>query len=112
MPLLIMSERSRVTVTGEADDPAAPYLEPGSEYSHLDPEEDGLGPLEENDLIAFAYQIADGMVRTLGEGEIPYHLVETNIGIRRDGCTLLRESQVNRSTFGKSEYLLLPVQTF
>ena len=26
MPLLIMSERSRVTVTGEADDPAAPYL--------------------------------------------------------------------------------------
>ena len=70
--------------------------EPGSEYSHLDPEEDGLGPLEENDLIAFAYQIADGMVRTLGEGEIPYHLVETNIGIRRDGCTLLRESQVNR----------------
>ena len=40
--------------------------EPGSEYSHLEPEEDGLGPLEENDLIAFAYQIADGMVRTLG----------------------------------------------
>ena len=42
--------------------------EPGSEYSHLDPEEDGLGPLEENDLIAFAYQIADGMVRALGGG--------------------------------------------
>ena len=43
--------------------------EPGREYSHLDPEEDGLGPLEENDLIAFAYQIADGMVRTYGEEE-------------------------------------------
>ena len=47
--------------------------EPGSEYSHLEAEEDGLGPLEVNDLIAFAYQIADGMVRIRGEtpGEPP-----------------------------------------
>ena len=33
----------------------------------MEAEEDGLGPLEENDLIAFAYQIADGMVRIRGD---------------------------------------------
>ncbi|KAL5517022.1 hypothetical protein EMCRGX_G002487 [Ephydatia muelleri] len=39
------------TTTGETNETAAPYLEP----------QIGLGPIEDNDLISFAYQIADGM---------------------------------------------------
>ncbi|KAL5497198.1 hypothetical protein EMCRGX_G013624 [Ephydatia muelleri] len=99
------SEASRVTVNtngsivGRTDDSsmddAAPYLEPGSEYSHLDPEEDGLGPLEENDLIAFAYQIADGM----------QHLASLNIVHRDLACRniLIGENKTLKITdFGLS----------
>ena len=52
--------------TGETDESASPYHEPQS----------GLRPLEDNDLVSFAYQIADGM----------QHLASLNIVHRDLAC--------------------------